>query len=328
MNRPHILPDPTPAPHHAAPWLAIAPVTGQGGAVMLPTHPLHGIMRRGLLGGLAHEPLRWATGTRAGSVRVARDVSPTGPALGQANLLRTHLDLLDQARRTAEPGAGFGYDLDRALDRMGYQRLADGGFHPATQRSLARRLGELETVRLTTRGGQGPELANEPFWRLEAPADGGRIWRAVPGGWWGSIELDSQRHGVGAELLAMPLDGHGHQVQRITLLLATELAGHEPHKATIGLGTLLERARVTSRESLLADAARRLNTPKRLREYLAGEGFADEGALALLRGLGYGIDIRDEEAFWASGRGWVERFWSARLRLEPLQPMLAQPLAS
>ncbi len=41
------------------------------------------------------------------------------------------------------------------------------------------------------------------------------------------------------------------------------------------------------------------------------------GALATLRSIGaFGIDIDGEEAFWASGRGWTEKFWEAPLAVK------------
>jgi hypothetical protein len=91
---------------------------------------------------------------------------------------------------------------------------------------------------------------------------------------------------------------------------------HEPHAVKRGVGALLSRAGIADRDLLRLETAAKGNGPKRLRAYLAGEGFADEGALALLREqAGFDVDIADEAGFWAAGRGWVDRFWDARLRL-------------
>ena len=204
----------------------------------------------------------------------------------------------------------------------------------------------------------------EPLWRFFVREAGGLMraletesdWAAarrqgrvvaVPGAWLAACELPSYRLPLGRALLALPMDGHGHAVERVALLLATELAvweraemRHGPHAVKRGVGALLARAGVAELEQLRAETSAKGNGPKRLRAYLAGEGFADEGALALLRRHGgFDVDIQDEAAFWAAGRGWVERFWDARLRLgvrgfeqvaapaAPPPPAAPQPLA-
>lgn len=370
---------PAPADHRLVPFttpLASAPVqvvprsarrTWPGNRVVaaltgtfaMPTHPIHGALRRGLLVlAPSEETVRVRLAGRLRRVRVTMGFQPAPvaaepqvavephpsaephpPAEPQApagvGLLKAHLDLLDLAYRKDPGGVGVAYDLGEALARLGFVRLAGGGYHPSTVREHLRRLAALGERRIAIEGG-----ADEPLWRFFLREAGGALrplaseqdWAvarragrlvALPGAWLAACELPHYRLPLGRELLALPVDGHGHQVERLALLLAAELAvweraemRHGPHAVKRGLGALLARAGVADLEGLRAETAAKGNGPKRLRAYLAGEGFADEGALALLRRhAGLDVDIADEAAFWAAGRGWVERFWDARLRL-------------
>jgi hypothetical protein len=328
--------------------------TALAGTFAMPTHPIHGALRRGLLRlETSEETVRVRVAGRLRRVRVQMGFAaeapapavpaapaeapaspPTAPPAG-AGLLKAHLDLVDLAYRKDADGAGVVYDLGEALARLGFVRLAGGGFHPTTVREHLKRLAALAERRIALEG-----APDEPVWRFylreasgaERPLLAAPDWDAArragrlvarPGAWLAACELPSYRLPVGRELLALPMDGHGHQVERLALLLAAELAvweraemRHGPHAVKRGLGALLARAGVAELEALRAEAAAKGNGPKRLRSYLAGEGFADEGALALLRAhAGLDVDIADEAAFWAAGRGWVEKFWDARLRL-------------
>jgi hypothetical protein len=266
--------------------------------------------------------------------------------------MKSHLDLVDQAYRHGESPEGFPYDLGDALARLGYKRLASGGYHPDTVREHLRRLRALGTHEVAIERDGGPAGAHGAFWRFYALEPSGGVrpiateadWETLrassrllvlPGGWWRAIELPQYRLALPRTLLTLPLDGQGNQVNRVALQLAAELAVWEraemrqgPHQMHRRLGALLDRAMVTDKAALLADAAKRLNTPKRLRAYLAGDGFADQGALAVLRELGrFDVDIADEAAFWAAGRGWVEKFWDARLVIG-VRAMGDRPLAT
>ena len=329
--------------------------SGGGAAVMLghtfamPTHPIHGALRRGLLIPAAREEVvRVRAAGRLRRVKVAmgfqlppaaleaaQPAAPSGEPASGAGLLKTHLDLVDLAYRRDAEGQGLVYDLGDALARLGFHRLRGGGYHPATVKEHLKRLQALTERHIALEGAAG-----EPVWRfwlrepdealrpVETPADweaarrGGRLY-ARPGAWLQACELPSYRLPVGRKLLQLPMDGHGHQVERLTLLLAAELAAwerlemrHEPRAVKRGVGALLSRAGIADRDLLRLETAAKGNGPKRLRAYLAGEGFADEGALALLREqAGFDVDIADEAGFWAAGRGWVDRFWDARLRL-------------
>jgi hypothetical protein len=330
----------------------MAPVACAEGQVVLPTHPVHNAMRRGLLTFLPQREETVKTRVR-GQVRLLR--VRTGFVLRSpqtreaiphdANLLKTHLDLLDQAYRRSHPEEGFWYDLPEALARLGYKRLEGGGFHADTYQALQQRLGELARAQVSLDRVTGdrvePYRHPEQYWRFFFLKRGAeelhplsdetdlaslrqiRRLLAIPGAWWSDIDLANYRLPLPRALMTLPMDGKGHQVHRIALMLAAELAVWErtemrkgAHVIARSLGPLLEKAMVADKEALLADMGKRLNTPKRLREYLAGEGFHDEGALALLRMLGgFKVDIKDEEAFWGVGRQWVERFWGARLSI-------------
>ena len=331
--------------------LALAPVARADGAFVLPTHPVHNALRRGLLivSNEYEERVRVRLHGHVREVRVhTRMPAILGAPVKGPNLLKSHLDLVDQAyRRVGEP-EGFVYDLSDALSRLGYKRLAGGGFHTDTVKEHLRRLQALAAQGVAI----GEAGAQAPVWRFVVvdraggvrPLDNEADWAAVkasdrllvlPGGWWEAIELPRYRLALPRALLSLPLDGQGNQVNRVALLLAAELAVWEraemrqgPHRIQRRVGALLDRAMVADKGSLLADAARRLNTPKRLREYLAGDGFPDQGALAMLRDLGrFDVDLADEAAFWAAGRGWVERFWDARLTIG-VRAMNDRPLAT
>lgn len=311
------------------------PVTALGGPLALPTHPIHNAMRRGLLV-LPPEHEELVKLRVNGQLRLMKVTTTFRPRPCErplpprdANLLKTHLDLVDQARQGAD--GRFTYELPEALGRLGYRKLASGSYHPDTVRALADRLGALADMHVTL-DPTGAE--STPFWRFELEGAGGEAsphglkasGRLVvtPGDWWRAIDLERYQAPLERALLALPMDGNGNEMHRLALLLAAELLVWERAERRKGaqriarpVGTLLEKAMAAHKADLLADGARRLNTGKRLRAYLAGEGFADEGALALLRTLaGLSVDIKDEAAFWAAGRGWVERFWNARLAIE------------
>lgn len=344
--------------------LAQLPVAHQDGRLVLPTHPIHGAMRRGLL--VLHPAyeeqvrVRLNGQTRLYRVRSGMGFQAPAPA-HDPSLLRSHLDLVDQAYHAPLARPGFAYRLAEALERLGYKRLAAGGFHPETLHTHVRRLQGLADHRLTLERLRGEEARTEwaqaPFWQFAKLGPGGvhlplateADWRSLrasdtlwvsPGAWWEAIELPNYRLALPRELFALPLDGQGNQVNRVALQLAAELAVWEraemkngPRTLQRSVGALLEKALLADRAQLIEESAKRLNTPKRLREYLAGDGFADQGAFALLRSLGrFEIDIKDEAAFWASGRGWVERFWDAKLQFgvgrRQVSPPVDLPLAS
>lgn len=104
------------------------------------------------------------------------------------------------------------------------------------------------------------------------------------------------------------------------LLIATYLAtyvrtnqkGHAGKRKAIGVGTLLEKSGITTRDGLLAMTS----TQARLfRKYLLDED--GEGALAIIHALGaFDINLRrrrDWSDFYDRRRGWRELFWEAQI---------------
>ena len=67
-----------------------------------------------------------------------------------------------------------------------------------------------------------PSLLAEPL-AAESLRAARRILVA-PGDWWQDIDLARYHLPVRPSLLALPMDGHGHQMERLALLLACELA--------------------------------------------------------------------------------------------------------
>lgn len=295
----------------------------------VPSHPeLDGLRRRVLRPG-RFVPARPGTAPEArrllGPVgfRPPAAEAPEAPAWERGlrrdvAALKTHLDLVNEAGRAApEAGGAFWYDLPEALARLGYRRQGHGAFNSDT---LAR---HAERVRALCEGPEAP-------WRLSgeaAPTASGtpRRLRLSPGPalarWLAKVPADAR--GLTSALLALPTHGQGNERNRLAVLLAAELAGWARAGARRGakrlvrpVGALLARAGIATLTELHDAQLRSPNAVKRLRANLAGEGFADEGAFALLRDLGgYGLDVVDEEAFWASGPGWVSRFWEARVGL-------------
>jgi hypothetical protein len=188
--------------------LAAAPVVCHAGQLTLPTHPFHNAMRRGLLVPAQswEEQVKLRVNGKTRIVRVHSWFPLAAPSTPprDANLLKTHLDLVDQAYRRSPRGLGFWYDVPAALERMGYKRLEGGGFHPDTSNALVSRLGLLSAGRVKV---ENQEEA--PYWRffvqgddgalvpLEAAGPGRGIRRvlAVPGTWWSQVELGSYRLG-------------------------------------------------------------------------------------------------------------------------------------
>jgi hypothetical protein len=267
--------------------------------------------------------------------------------LGTKNtsLLKLHLDLMDQAHRSH--GEPFWLYLADSLDRLRYTRQAHGSFHAATMRDHFERLVVLATQRIEVfhvKGrGKDDGRYTAPYWELKLiqesePGDDlgpfrvllsdptAPIYRRVlvaPGMWWQAIQMPQYHFHVPRALLALETDGKGNEVNKIALQVAAELAVWERTNLKHGVGTmtrrlgdLLEHASVATFSELAADLAKKGKAAKRLREYLVGaDGMG--GAFKILRELGaFEIDVEDEEAFWASGYGWLDKFWGSELRIE------------
>lgn len=300
-------------------------------------HPVLAVARRALLhpDGRAEAVVRGRLGERI-DVRVT---DGSDASVGGAALLRTHLDLLDLALRRDAGASPVVYDLSAALARLGYRRQSHGAFDARTRREHHRRLARLADLALDARfaptvGGGGPvrEL-RAPLWEIEACRAPGRAGDALPrrflvrpGAWWDEVRGGGGVLEVPRALLALPTDGKGNEVGRVALRLGVDLLLHpaeaartadRPPKRTVG--ALLERASVATYAELHDDALRRGNRAKRLRAYLAG---SDEGggAFGVLARLGVAdVRVADERGFWASGPGWLDRFWDAPLRVSSVR---------
>jgi len=113
--------------------------------------------------------------------------------------------------------------------------------------------------------------------------------------------------------------GRGNERERMALLIATYLAtyvrtnhGKSAEKwKGVSVGTLLEGSTIATREEFFKLAK---HPAKRLRNYLFDQ--EGEGALQILTDLGaFSIDVRDWNDFYATGRGWRERFWEASVQV-------------
>lgn len=262
-----------------------------------------------------------------------------------AALLKTHLDLSDKAHQRGGTNLPlFEYDLRDALDRLGYKRPGGRrGFDDETMREHYRRILVLTCQRIDVweqKQGKNKKriVARAPYWliqeeRLEDPDDILDIFQPVliadpkalpirnllmqPGTWWLRVNM-SQYYPLPVEVLQLPTDGNGNEVNRRALVIATWLATwartnqkqHAGKRIPLKVRTLLEGAGII-------DAAEfsklRGEQKKRHRAYLEDHD-GKEGALPTLRSIGaFDIEVADEAAFYASGRGWVKKFLEARL---------------
>ena len=263
-----------------------------------------------------------------------------------AALLKLHLDLTNAAYEAGGDEPEFIYRLSDALDRQGYARHDQRrGHHNETMQGIRERLEALYSHRVTAWKVKNEEtgetlFSKTPYWIVEeflyvrqdpipfkttpnlARLEDGDPYIAVrikPGNWWRYADMKDQRIPVPASILKLPTDGNGNERQRMALLLATYLAmhvrrnqkDHAGKSVRIRTGTLLEQSGYVTKRGFLDMKAR---DAARTREYL--NDLNDGGALPLLRELrAFDVMIRDEADFFASGRGWKERFWAAMLEV-------------
>lgn len=269
-----------------------------------------------------------------------------------ASLLKTHLYLVDLAYKRGGDSPTFTVNMDSLLEAKGYTRRADGSFQASTYREEWGRIAtlagcwlELRRVKEKNKRGKEETFIDEtPYWEvrarrrleegealgletilLEDPS--APIIKAVviqPGLWWGVSDRGAMNFHLPREVLALPTDGKGNETQRMAVQLAATLAlwvrasqnQHAGRECAYSVGALLEASGVKTR---LEFEAMHRKDAARLRKYLAGEVGEDEpsGALHHLTVSGaFVIRTRDEEEFWASGRGWQIRFWESRLTVE------------
>lgn len=262
-----------------------------------------------------------------------------------AALLKTQLDLINQAWLRGGDSPVFRYDYESALDRLGYRRLKGGYFHPETLREHHARVATLASQWLAVwelKGKKGQEtyIDETPYWHIELRRrvqEGDTIGTQVilfpepntpvvkevlirPGVWWELARIGSFHYPLPASLLKLSTDGKGNETQRYALQLAAVLAvfvrasqaRHTGERLPYGIGTLLEEASIITYEDFVD---LRSDHADRKRRYLAGDN--DDslgGALGILQQTGaFDINIADPFAFWVSGRGWQEKFWEAQV---------------
>jgi hypothetical protein len=268
------------------------------------------------------------------------------------SLLKTHLYLFDRAWARGGSDPLVTVYLDDLLEAKGYKRRADGGFHPDTYREEWARIATLagcwlEVRRIKEQNGRGGEevyIDETPYWRVEARRrlEGGDalglqpilfgdpdapIIKAAlirPGVWWGMSRVGEEYIHIPRALLALPTDGKGNETERIAVQIAATLAlwaragqkAHAGQAVSYSVGRLLDVAGIKTRAEFEQMGRKDV---QRLRTYLAGAEGDDKprGAINLLSRLNvFDIDIRDETAFWANGRGWRDRFWEAHLNVQ------------
>jgi len=266
-----------------------------------------------------------------------------------AALLKLHLDLTSRAYEAGGDLPIFDYNFADALDRLGYSRHEKRrGYDAGTMQGLRERIITLQSHQVAawhTKRGAKETLTKTPYWIVEAyhyskqemldfaevdlvpnllrqqnaTAYTGVIVR--PGLWWATTQMNQYRIEVPRALLQLPTDGNGNERERMALLIATFLAVHVRRNQRknagksipIRAGVLLEESGVTTRNAFFEQHG---TVAGRQREYLEDlqQGV---GALQILRDLrAFTVTIRDEAAFYATGRGWRERFWDAMLEVE------------
>jgi hypothetical protein len=262
-----------------------------------------------------------------------------------AALLKTQLDLMSEAYNAGGELPTFHYNFADALERQGYKRQSHGAYDPPTMDGLRRRVVALahqsiEVLELSSKKNNNRYIEATPYWVIEttrrltageeynhstllledptAPIFTGFTLR--PGLWWPMIDMGRYRLEIPASILELPTDGNGNEVERLALQLTPALANWERSSQNLhagkdrpySIGALLEAAGYTTRNEFLKAHG---EAAKRIREYLASTD-GTSGAIPLLNKLGaFNIDIKDEAEFYASGRGWREKFWNAQIRL-------------
>lgn len=254
-------------------------------------------------------------------------------------LLKVHLDLQSEAYRAGGDGR-FPYDFKDALERQGYSKNDDRrGYHRDSMRNLRQNIHVLGMLKVTVYEGRlrnGKTVVGKtPYWisTLEHSEDDnienllgdkssdystGAI--LLPGEWWTFAKMNRYRMEIPQSILELPVDDHKNRTNLYVLLLASYLAVHvrrnqEEHagkKINLSVGIMLEQAGIITRGDFMRLEP---NQAKRERDYL--ETTDERGALSILARLqAFKVDIHEEEDFFATGKGWKERFWNAMLRVD------------
>lgn len=263
-----------------------------------------------------------------------------------AALLKLNLDLTNCAYNASGELPVFEYNFAEALERMGYAKNSGRrGFHNETMRALRERLITLQSHRVAawhTKRGNREYLEATPYWIVETyrynsqeplglvdltstllRMEDTTAYTGVtirPGLWWATTNMKQYRFSIPESVLQLPTDGNGNERERMALLLAAYLAIHvrrNQHRnagksVSIRAGTLLEQGGIVTEADFFAAHS---TVATRIRDRL--HDLEDQGAIPLLRELGaFNVWIRDEADFFATNRGWRERFWNATLEVE------------
>lgn len=267
-----------------------------------------------------------------------------------ASLLKTHMYLTDRAYREGGDNPMFSVNMDDLLDVKGYARRSNGTFQASTYREEWGRIAtlagcwlEVNRVTETNKRGKDTILVDEtPYWEVRARRrvrEGEHVgFEAIlledpsapivkqlvmqPGLWWAISERGSMNFHLPYEVLALPTDGRGNEVNRMAVQLAATLAlwvrsSQQKHAGTAicySVGALLEASGIKTQAEFLEEDSK---TSKRLRVYLAGELDTPGGALKRLADLkAFDVAIAEEDKFWAVGRAWQNSFWDAKLQVD------------
>jgi hypothetical protein len=269
-----------------------------------------------------------------------------------AGLLKVHLDLTNEAfLATQTSGADLPlveYKLTDALERQGYTKnLSRNAFDSGTVEQLRRRLQALYHHKVSIFVPSGKTMKEQervnPTWivqeersnrpqkfKRDAPPglfgleEAKNYTTAImqPGLWWYYASMGRQWIALPANVLALSTDEPGKEAERYAFLIANFLAirvrasqrKHAGKRASYSVGKVLEESQIITKNQFFS-----LPDPKqqkRVRDYLHDiEG--RNGALPILDFLSaFHVTIREEDEFFASGRGWTTRFWEALLDVD------------
>src|SRR5690625_900765 len=264
-----------------------------------------------------------------------------------AALLKTQLDLMSEAYKAGGDSPLFQYNLAEALERQGYARREARGYSHAAMQGLRERVVTLASQRIDVlnisgtdkKGRTVKEIDRALYWVLELERvrqEGDTIgaatvllndpnasivtgWTIRPGLWWPFARISDFHLHIPSSVLELPTHGNGHEAERLALPLTPALAiweraGQNQHAGkdvSYKAGKLLEEARYVTRDEFMSMHP---TAAKRIRDHLAT--LDGTGAIPLLDSLGaFALDIKDDADFFASGRGWREKFWEARIRV-------------
>lgn len=266
-----------------------------------------------------------------------------------AALLKTHLDLQNQAYAAGGELPIFHYNLSDALERQGYARREESrGFQHSTMQRLRERVvalmhQEIDVLRIPTendaRGQAQRIVAKAPYWEKKLTwhlESGDEVSAATvlltdpntptikgftlqAGLWWKVAQMHDYYLDIPASILELPTSGNGNEAERLTLQLAPilaiwERAGQQQHAGNdvyYKAGVLLDAAGYITRDDFMSTSATRAS---RMRDYLCST--TGTGAIPILNRLGaFTLDVADDADYFATRRGWRERFWDARIRL-------------